>query len=79
MTTENEHSMGAEFETLDADTKAAIRSLVDKVRRTGYAEGEPFRAGDIYAYPHRAGGVAWGVNGAPHGFCIARGISKTQN
>jgi hypothetical protein len=76
MTTGNEHSMGAEFETLDAETQTAVINLVEKVRRTGYAESQPYRAGEIYAYPHGGGAIAWGVNGAPQNFCIARGISK---
>jgi hypothetical protein len=76
MTTEHEYSMGAEFDELDAETKVAVRSLVEKVRRTGYAESQRYRAGEIYAYPHGSGAISWGVNGAPHNFCIARGISK---
>lgn len=76
MTTNSSYSMGDEFETLDADAQAAVRSLVEKVIRTNFAESERFRLGDIYAYPHAGGGVSWGVNGAPHNFCIARGICK---
>ena len=79
MTTESQYSMGAEFDALDDETKEAVRRLVNKVRRTGCPESEPFRVGDVYAYPHPRGAIAWGVNGAPHNFCIARDISKPTN
>lgn len=76
MTTKSSYSMGDEFETLDAETKDTVRSLVEKVGRTGYAESQPFRVGDIYAYPRNGGAIAWGVNGAPNGHCIARAIAR---
>ena len=78
MTTDDDYNMGLEFDPLDDETKAAVRRIVEKVRRTGYAEGQPFRDGDIYAYRHPGGGIAWGVNGAPHGCNIARGVSKPR-
>jgi hypothetical protein len=78
MTTKSSYSMGDEFETLDAETQSAVTRLVEKVRRTSFAESERFRMGDIYAYPHAGGGVSWGVNGAPNNFCVARGISKAK-
>ena len=78
MTTDDDFNMGLEFAQLDDETREAVRRLVKKVRSTGQAAGEPFREGDIYAYPHPGGGVAWGVNGAPHGFNIARGILKPK-
>jgi hypothetical protein len=78
MTTDDDYNMGLEFDALDDELKAEIRHLVEKVRRTGYAEGQPFGDGDIYAYHHPGGGIAWGVNGAPHGFNIARGVCKPR-
>jgi hypothetical protein len=79
MKAECEYSMGAEFDALDDETKEAVRLLVNKVRRTGYGESEPFRVGDIFAYPLRGGEIAWGVNGPPQQVRIARGISKPTN
>lgn len=76
MTTSDDYSMGLEFDALDEECKTHVRRLVEKVGRTGLAEAEPFRGGDIYAYPHPGGGIAWGVNGAPSGFNIARGVSR---
>jgi hypothetical protein len=78
MTTDDDYNMGLEFDPLDDETKAEIRLLVEKVRKTGYAEARPFRGGDIYAYQHPGGGIAWGVNGSAKGFNIARGVSKPR-
>jgi hypothetical protein len=78
MTTDDDYNMGLEFDSLDDETKAEIRLLVEKVRWNRRPEAKPFREGDVYAYPHPGGGVAWGVNGAPQGFNIARGVSKPK-
>ena len=78
MTTDDDYNMGLEFDALDDETKTEIRQLVEKVRWNGRAEAKPFRGGDVYAYPHPGGGIAWGVNGAPSGFNIARGLSKPK-
>jgi hypothetical protein len=78
MTTDDDYNMGLEFEELDDETKAEVRQLVEKVRWNKRAEGKPFRAGDVYAYPHPGGGIAWGVNGAPSGFNIARGVCRPK-
>jgi hypothetical protein len=77
MTTEHDYSMGAEFDTLDAETQTVVRRVVDKAseRETW---GEPFRTGDVYAYRHPGGGIAWGVNGGEKGFNIARGIARPK-
>ena len=75
MTTEHEYSMGAEFDELDAETQAVVRRAVEKARTEGTCR-EIFRTGDVYAYRHPGGGIAWGVNGGPLGFCIARDIAK---
>jgi hypothetical protein len=58
MTTDDDYNMGLEFAELDDELKAEVRRLVQKVRRTGYAEGQPFRDGDVYAYPRPGGGIA---------------------
>ena len=78
MTTDDDYSMGLEFDALDDDLKAEVRTLVEKVRWNRRAEGKPFRDGDVYAYPHPGGGIAWGVNGAPQGFNIARGVCRPK-
>ena len=78
MTTDDDYNMGLEFDVLDDETKAEVRRIVEKVRRTGYAEGKPFRDGDIYAYRHPGGGIAWGYSGMPRGVITSRGISKPR-
>ena len=64
---------------LDDELKAEVPTLVEKVRWNRRAEGKPFRDGDVYAYPHPGGGIAWGVNGAPQGFNIARGVCRPRD
>ena len=78
MTTDDDYNMGLEFDALDDETRAKVRQLIEKVRRTGLGEAEASRDGDIYAYPHPKGGIAWGVNGAPQGFNIARGVCRPK-
>ena len=78
MTTDDDYNMGLEFEGLDDETRAKVRQLVEKVRRTGLGEAEASRDGDIYAYPHPGGGVAWGYNGTPRSVITARGIHKPR-
>jgi hypothetical protein len=69
--------MGDEFDVLDAETQAVVRRAVE-LAREHETWSEPFRTGDVYAYRHPGGGIAWGVNGGAHGFNIARGICKTK-
>ncbi len=35
---------------------------------------EAFDGAEAYAYPHKQGGIAWGVNAAGTGFNILRGV-----
>ena len=77
MTTEHEYSMGAEFDELDAETQAVVRRVVEKAR-TEATWSETFRTGDVYAYQHPSGNIAWGVNGGARGFNIARDIAKLK-
>jgi hypothetical protein len=77
MTTEHEYSMGDEFDELDAETQAVVRRVVEKAR-TEAAWRELFRTGDVYAYKHASGNIAWGVNGGSQGFNIARDIAKPK-
>lgn len=68
--------MNAEFETLIHEDKLLVLEAIDKARQTDGPWRIPTAAGEVYAYPHPGGGIAWGINGAPYGFCIARGIYK---
>ena len=77
MTTEHEYSMGDEFDELDAETQAVVRRVVEKAR-TEVTWRELFRTGDVYAYKHASGNIAWGVNGDVNGFCIARDLAKLK-
>lgn len=64
------------FALLDAEAQAAVTEIVAEARAKGAFAAKPFRSGDVYAYPHPDGGIAWGLNGGRDGFCIARGIAK---
>lgn len=77
MTTNFKYSMGAEFDELDAETQAIVIRVIEEARTKGTWD-EKFRTGDIYAYLHPGGGIAWGVNGGEKGFNIARGVCKPK-
>lgn len=67
-----------EFEKLDAATKAAIERAIEQCKAAGQMvrlrHGEE---GEVYAYPHGGGGIAWGYDGpTPHGYNIARGVRR---
>lgn len=68
--------MNEEWQKLDAETQIAVRAVIDRARKEQAHIAEPFRDGEIYAYPHGSGGIAWGVNGRPDGFNIARGVME---
>ena len=78
MTTDDDYTMGLEFEALDDALKAAIRALVEKVKKTGFPEAQQSGDGDMYAYRHPGGGIAWGYSGMPRGVITARGVSKSR-
>lgn len=75
MTTDTECSMGDEFDEIDGETQTIVRRVIEKAREHE-TWSEKFRTGDVYAYRHPGGNIAWGVNGGAHGFNIARGICK---
>ncbi len=56
--------LNEEWQRLDPETQTAVGTVVDAARRTGGRSGEPWREGEVYAYPHAGGGIAWGVDGA---------------
>jgi hypothetical protein len=39
---------------------------------------EAFDGAEAYAYPHKQGAIAWGVNAAGTGFNILRGIRRSD-
>ena len=56
-----------------ADIDLAIaRALVGRELRTVKASD----GAEVYAYPHKKGAVAWGVNAAGSGVNILRGIRR---
>lgn len=77
MTTDSEYSMGDEFDDLDPETQDVVRRVVDKAREHE-TWSEKFRTGDVYAYRHPGGNIAWGVNGGSKGFNIARDICRPK-
>ena len=65
--------LNEEWQRLDKETKGAVSAVIEEAQRTGLRSGEPWRDGEIYAYPHPAGGIAWGVDGAAHN--LHRGVA----
>lgn len=72
-----EYDFGSEFDIIDAETQEVVKRVVEKAREKETWK-ETFRTGDVYAYRHPGGGIAWGVNGGLYGFNIARGICKPK-
>lgn len=65
-----------EWRRLDKETQEAVSAIIGQVRRTGLRSGDPWRNGEIYAYPHPGGGIAWGVDGAAGN--LHRGVTPSQ-
>ena len=65
--------LNEEWQRLDKETRGAVSAVIEEARRTGMRSGEPWRDGEIYAYPHPGGGIAWGVDGAAHN--LHRGVT----
>lgn len=66
---------GHEFFYLTKTHQQNVTTVVNTARIKGEAT-QQFEGGNAYAYKHGNGGIAWGVNGGEHGFCIARGIAR---
>ncbi len=56
--------LNEEWQRLDKETQAAVSAVIEAARQTGLRSGEPWQEGEVYAYPHASGGIAWGVDGA---------------
>src|SRR3990172_4739282 len=67
--------LAREYLTLDEPTREAVRAIAGECRRSGRRQEQLFAGGDLYAYAHPGGGIAWGVNDA-HGMNIARGVER---
>ena len=50
-----------------------VEEAVNACRQKKSRQNMHTTTGDVYAYPHPGGGIAWGINGGTQGFCIARG------
>jgi hypothetical protein len=62
---------------LQARYSAAIEAAISKakaIRDLGTVEASD--GGETYAYPHKQGAIAWGVNAAGTGFNILRGVRR---
>lgn len=62
-----------ENKELTPEQEAGKQRVIAACRASGASEKEYGEDWDAYAYPQRDG-IAWGVNGPPFNFCVARGI-----
>ena len=67
--------LAREYLTLDEPTREAVRAIAGECRRSGRRQEQLLAGGDLYAYAHPGGGIAWGVNDA-RGINIARGVER---
>jgi hypothetical protein len=61
-----------DWQRLDRQTRETAAELLDEARQTGMRAGREWRGGEVYAYPHPGGGIAWGVDGPTHN--LHRGV-----
>lgn len=67
---------GKDFTRLTPKFQAFVVQVVARCQSSGVRESlEPDPRTEVYAYPNPGGGIAWGVNGEPYGFCLARDIA----
>ena len=56
---------------------AAIEEAIAKAKASRFREtAEAFDGAEAYAYPHREGRIAWGVNAAHTGVNVLRGLRR---
>jgi hypothetical protein len=67
--------LARDYLTLNEPTREAVRAIAGECRRSGQRQEQVFAGGDVYAYAHPGGGIAWGVNDAL-GINIARGVER---
>jgi hypothetical protein len=71
--------MNLRLDDLKPHQKEAVERVIRQARAMGRRVAENVGDdGEAYAYPAPHGGISWGFNGEPHGFCIARGIDTGQ-
>lgn len=58
------YNPNSEWRRLDRATRTAVQAMIDAVRSSGQRNSQPWKDGEVYAYPHPRGGVAWGVDSA---------------
>lgn len=58
---------------LTAEQEAGKQQVIAACKRSGSMENVEGDGWDAYAYPQAGNQIAWGVNGPPDGFNIARG------
>jgi hypothetical protein len=67
--------LARDYLTLDEPSREAVRAITGECRRSGQRQEQVFAGGDLYAYAHPGGGIAWGVNDV-RGINIARGVER---
>lgn len=58
---------------LTAEQEAGKQRAIDQCKGSGGMQNIDGNGWDAYAYPLDEDRIAWGVNGGPDRFCIARG------
>lgn len=66
--------LNGEYATLSADQKILVDGVIAEARRLKRQVRRASGGLDAYAHPHPGGGIAWGLDGPPRGFNIARGV-----
>jgi len=66
--------MNDEYYTLGPLDKARVDAVIEDAKRTGRMARTHYGKTEFYAYPHRSGGTAWGINGPKHGHNVKRGV-----
>ena len=61
-----------DWQRLDRQTQETALEIIEEARQTGMRAGRQWRGGEVYAYPHPGGGIAWGVDGSTHN--LHRGV-----
>ena len=75
MTNHDPDIEGLAMANLTLQQCAAINRVIERARHSSGRQSEELPDGsEAYAYPTVSGQIHFGLNGPPHGFCIARGV-----
>ena len=70
----SEDPLNEEYRLLTPDQKPLVDGVIAEARRLNRQVRRASGGLDAYAHPHPGGGIAWGLDGPPRGFNIARGV-----